>query len=160
VTAPHPIHVIFVCTGNICRSPMAERIAEKLAAEAGLAGVRFTSAGTSDEEQGNPIDPRAVRVLSRAGYRTADHRAHQITAAEAAGADLLVGMERYHLSRLHRLAPDANAQLITAFDPAVTPGSEVADPWYGPATGFEVTRAQLEAAMPGLLDWVRSHQAM
>ena len=63
--------VVFVCWGNICRSPMAERVAQGWAERDGLDGVGFTSAGVSREEPGNPIDPRAQRVLTRHGYRTA-----------------------------------------------------------------------------------------
>ncbi len=69
--------VVFVCWGNICRSPMAERVARGRAAEEGLTGVTFSSSGVSDEEHGGPIDARAQRVLARAGYSTGGHRAHQ-----------------------------------------------------------------------------------
>jgi len=137
---------------------MAERIAEKMAADAGVTGVRFTSAAVTSQELGHPIDPRGVRELARGSYRTADHRAHRITADEVRGADLVIGMEQYHLDRLARLVPGAtNLALMTDFDPAATPGTEVDDPWYGPDSAFAVTRAELETAMPGVLAWVREH---
>ena len=136
---------------------MAERIAEGMAADAGL-DVRFTSAATSTDEIGSPIDPRARKVLAAAGYRTANHAAHQITAQEIRQADLVVGMEQIHLSKMLRLVPDAaNLALMTDFDPEVAPGSGIDDPWYGPPSGFETTRAELERAIPGLLEWVRTH---
>ncbi len=150
------VEVIFVCWGNICRSPMAERVARGWAERAGLDGVRFTSAGTSTEELGEPIDARARRVLARAGYSSGGHRAHQITAAEIRDADLVVAMEGLHLSRMRRLVPDAdNLALLTDFDPDAEPGSGVPDPWYGSADGFNGTLASIEAAMPGVLDRVR-----
>ena len=151
-------HIIFVCWGNICRSPMAERIAEKMAQDEGLTGVAFTSAATSREELGNPIDPRAARVLQAAGYRASNHRAHQITAEEIQNADLVIAMEQLHIDRMLRLAPDAeNLVLMTDFDPTATPGSGIEDPWYGPASGFETTRAHLERAIPHLLTRLQSH---
>lgn len=150
--------VVFVCWGNICRSPMAERVAQGRAAEEGLTGVTFNSSGVSDEEHGGPIDARAQRVLARAGYSTGGHRAHQITAAELREADLVIAMEELHRSRLRRLAPEVEVALLTDFDPEAVPGSEVPDPWYGSASGFDGTLAAVEAAMPGVLRRVRELQ--
>ncbi len=153
------IEVVFVCWGNICRSPMAERVAQGWAERAGLRGVRFTSAGTSSEELGEPIDSRAQRVLARAGYSTGGHRAHRISAAEIRDADLVIAMEDVHLRIMQRLVPDAgNLALLTDFDPDAEPGSGVPDPWYGSADGFNGTLAAIEAAMPGVLDRVRELQ--
>ncbi len=149
------IDVVFVCWGNICRSPMAERVARGWADREGLEGVRFSSAGTSSEELGEPIDSRAQRVLAAAGYSTGGHRAHRISAAEIRDADLVVAMEELHLSRMRRLVPDAgNLALLTDFDPDAEPGSGVPDPWYGSADGFRGTLASIEAAMPGVLERV------
>ena len=83
-----PVSVVFVCWGNICRSPMAERIARAQASAKHHDGIVFTSAGVSSEETGNPIDPRARAVLTRHGYDASGHRAHRITAAKIADADL------------------------------------------------------------------------
>ncbi len=157
--APDPVRVVFVCWGNICRSPIAERVAEHAAAEAGLLGVRFTSAATSTEELGAAMDRRAARVLAEHGYRHADHQAHQITADEIRGADLVVAMEDIHLRKMVTIAPGAdNLSLLTDYDPAAEPGSGVPDPWYGSAAGFYDTLASIEAAMPGVLDRVRELQ--
>ena len=148
-------NVIFVCWGNICRSPMAEVVAREWAARSGVDAV-FTSAGVSSEEEGNPMDPRAVAVLRRAGYPLGVHTAHRITADEVRGAALVVAMEEIHLDRIRRLAPDAtNLRLLTDFDPDAEPGSGVPDPWYGSAAGFADTLSSIEAAMPELLDHVR-----
>lgn len=153
------VEVVFVCWGNICRSPMAERVAQRWAEREGLHGVRFTSAGTSSEELGEPMDSRAQRVLARAGYSAGGHRAHRISAAEIRRADLVIALEAVHLRIMQRLVPDAgNLALVTDFDPDAEPGSGVPDPWYGSADGFNGTLAAIEAAMPGVLDRVREFQ--
>ena len=117
-----PYRVIMVCTGNICRSAMAEIVLGDRLAAAGIHmrepdGVVVTSAGVSDEERGNPIDSRARRVLAEAGYGTgaddvsratdiviASHSAHRITDAEIAEADLLLAMTDSHWNVLQRRA--------------------------------------------------------
>ena len=154
-----PVKVVFVCWGNICRSPMAERVARAKAEEAGLTDVEFTSAATSTEELGESMDPRAAAVLRDRGYDAEGHVAHQVDAAEIAGADLVVAMEDLHVERMRWMAPDADhLALLTDFDPAATPGSGVPDPWYGTAEGFYDTLAAVEAAIPGVLDRVRELQ--
>ncbi|WP_152365360.1 low molecular weight protein-tyrosine-phosphatase [Microlunatus speluncae] len=150
-----PVRVIFVCWGNICRSPMAERVAVRQAREAGLTGVEFTSAATSSEELGAPIDPRAARTLRRHGYDADDHVAHRIDAAELAGADLVIAMEDLHVRKLHAVDPDVDVALLTDFDPDAEPGSGVPDPWYGEETGFDDTLRAVEAAMPAIIDRAR-----
>jgi protein-tyrosine phosphatase len=159
LTRSDPIRVVFVCWGNICRSPMAERVAERAAADAGLTGVEFTSAATSREELGEPMDRRAAAVLRDRGYRADSHRAHQITEAEIESADLVIAMEDIHLTKMGEIAPGAtNTSLISEYDPEAEPGSGVPDPWYGTPAGFYGTLAALEAAMPGVLDRVRELQ--
>lgn len=155
-----PVKVVFVCWGNICRSPMAERVAEKMAADQGLTGVEFTSAATSTEELGAPMDRRAAAVLRERGYRSSGHVAHQIDAAEIEAADLVVAMEDIHVRKMLGMDPGAtNLSLLTDHDPAATPGSGVPDPWYGTQAGFYDTLAAVEAAVPGVLDEVRRIQA-
>ncbi len=167
-----PVRVIFVCWGNICRSPMAERVARHAAEDEGLFGVEFSSAATSAEELDAPIDPRAARTLTRHGYDAAGHAAHRITADELANADLVVAMEDLHVDRLRTLAdsaaPDQFAPgeygldkvvLLSTFDPQAEPGSGVPDPWYGAEDGFADTLAMIESAMPGVLQRVRELQS-
>lgn len=159
-----PVEVVFVCWGNICRSPIAERVAERQADTAGVRDVRFTSAATSTEELGQPMDPRAAAVLRRHGYRDGDHVAHQITADEIESADLVIAMEPLHIDRMRRLGDvetalaDGRLGLLTDFDPEAEPGSGVPDPWYGGPEGFEDTLAAVEAAVPGVLERVRALQ--
>lgn len=151
--------VVFVCHGNICRSPMAERVARAWAAREGVE-ASFTSAGVSDEEHGNPIDPRARWSLEGAGYDASGHRAHQITADEIRGADLVIAAERQHVQRMLRLVPDAqNLRLISDFDPFGRPGQGLPDPWYGGQEGFSDTLEVIERAMPALMDWIRQPAA-
>jgi protein-tyrosine phosphatase len=153
------LRVVFVCWGNICRSPMAERVAEHAAQKEGIRGVRFSSAATSGEELGQPMDSRAEKVLRRHGYRSDLHSAHRITADEIAEADLVVAMEDIHVTKMAGLAPEArNVSLLTDFDPNAEPGSGVPDPWYGSASGFEETLTAIEAAMPGILNRIQELQ--
>lgn len=144
-------HLVFVCWGNICRSPMAERVARRAIAESG-ADVTVESFGISDEESGNPIDRRAVKILSGAGYDTGGHRARRVARADLESADLVVAVEPFQVDRLKRLAPDANIRLLNDFNPAMEPGTPLVDPWYGDLAGFETTLADIEAAMPAILE--------
>ena len=123
-----PYRVVMVCTGNICRSAMAEVVLRDRLAAAGIpdsgpGGVTVTSAGVSDEERGNPIDSRARRVLTEAGYgvgaddvsRTtgiaiASHTAHRVTDAEITEADLLLAMTDSHWNVLQRRAASLGAE--------------------------------------------------
>jgi low molecular weight protein-tyrosine phosphatase len=158
-TTRGPLRVVFVCLGNICRSPIAERVAERAAAEAGLTGVEFTSAGTISEKYDDPMDRRAVAVLKERGYRYADHKARRIAEAQIESADLVVAMEEVHLRSVLELALDpSKVCLLTEFDPTAVPGSGVPDPWFGSDAGFYDTLTAIESAMPGLLDRIRALQ--
>ena len=109
MTQPRPARVLMVCTGNICRSTMAHAVLQQEAARAGV-DIVVDSAGVSDEEQGNPIDRRAARVLRDAGYTVPDHRARQIRAGELGEWDLILAMTSRHLSVLQRLADRAGVE--------------------------------------------------
>lgn len=149
--------VDFVCWGNICRSPMAERVARKRFEEAGL-DVTTSSSGISSEELGNGMDRRAARVLTAHGYDASAHRAHQITRDDIAQADLIVAMEDIHVDRIRLTASGDDTEhvvLLSSFDPELPVGQGVPDPWYGGPEGFEQTLAMIESAMPGVVDRVR-----
>ena len=136
---------------------MAERVAERFAADAGLTDVKFSSAATSTEELGEPMDRRAAAVLSERGYRHDRHRAHQITAPEIAAADLVIAMEDIHIRKMLAVAPGSTTlSLLTDYDPEAEPGSGVPDPWYGSAAGFYGTLNAIEAAMPGIVERIRA----
>lgn len=148
------IHVTFVCTGNICRSPMAERIFAEHVQRAGLGDrVRVSSAGTHGYHVGDGADPRTDEILEAAGYPTG-HRAEQV-GDEHLTADLVVALDRGHERTLARLGvPTERRRLLRSFDPDAD-GDSVPDPYYGDLDGFELVRDQIEAAVPGLLAWVR-----
>ena len=162
-----PYNVMTVCTGNICRSPMAEVILRKSFQDRGLDEdqVRVESSGVSDEEFGNPIDRRAQKVLRARGYEVpTDHFAHRITREEAEDADLLLPMTADHMRALLRLLPSGKrsaVHLYRSFDPDLpkpAPGREsridLVDPWYGGPHEFEVAIDQIEHTAPYIVDWV------
>jgi protein-tyrosine phosphatase len=149
------MRVLMVCTGNICRSPMMERIAAAKARQAGL-DVEVTSGGTSNEESGNPIDHRARRVLERAGYDASNHHATKVTARDLSEADLVIAAEEHHRRSLLRLAPDADVRLLSEFDLDLPVGTGLPDPWYGDASDFDETLVSVEGAMPGLIAYLKT----
>lgn len=156
--------VMTVCTGNICRSPMAEIVLRDRFEAAGLGdSVVVDSSGVSDEEHGNPVDPRARAVLAEHGYLTGGgHHARQVTATDVASRDLVLAMTTRHARGLRDLAEqdDSVIRMYRSFDP-VTHGLpenelDIADPWYGGPHDFEVCLAQIEAAADGVVDFVRA----
>ncbi|WP_329172074.1 low molecular weight protein-tyrosine-phosphatase [Streptomyces sp. NBC_01477] len=151
------MHICFVCTGNICRSPSAALVLAERLREAGLDDrVRVTSAGLGGWHAGDDIDPRAAEALTRHGYPVA-HVAAQVGPGHL-DADLLVAMDRGHEKALLRLADDpSRVRLLRSFDPDAAGDQDVPDPYYGGEEGFEEVLAMIEAAMPGLLDQVREH---
>lgn len=148
------LHVTFICTGNICRSPMAEKIFGTHLERAGLADrVRVSSAGMSSWHAGSAADPRAVATLQRAGYPT-EHVAAAV-GPEHLAADLLVALDSGHDRYLAESGvPSARRRLLRSFDPDAD-GLEVGDPYTGGIAGFDRVLGEIEAAMPGLLVWVR-----
>ncbi|WP_159840246.1 low molecular weight protein-tyrosine-phosphatase [Nocardia sp. CY41] len=152
------LHVSFVCTGNICRSPMAEKIFASHLYRAGLANrVRVSSAGTGSWHVGDDADPRTCATLRKYGYPTGHVAA--VFGAEHSDADLVIALDRSHQRDLARLGiPAERLRLLRAFDPDAD-DQDVADPYYGDTADFELVRAQIEAAVPGLLDWVRAELA-
>jgi len=149
------IHVTFVCTGNICRSPMAEKMFAHQIAGRGLADVvRVTSAGTGGWHVGDGADTRAVRVLADRGYPTA-HRAAKV-GDDHLSADLVVALGRDHFRVLTDLGVEPERlRMLRSFDPhSEARPRDVEDPYYGGLADFVETFAVIEAALPGLHDWV------
>ena len=151
----HALHVTFVCSGNICRSPMAEKMFAHQIAGRGLAGaVRVSSAGTGGWHAGAGADERAVRVLAERGYPTA-HRAAQV-GPEHLSADLVVALGRNHLRMLAEWGVEPNRlAMLRSFDPrsgAHVP--DVEDPYYGTVEDFVEVFGVIDAALPGLHAWV------
>ncbi|WP_037674821.1 low molecular weight protein-tyrosine-phosphatase [Streptomyces griseus] len=147
--------VCFVCTGNICRSPMAESVFRARVAEAGLEGlIEVDSAGTGGWHEGDGADPRTVAVLEDNGYGS-EHTARQFQAAWFSRLDLVIALDGGHLKALRRLAPteeDAlKVRLLRSYDPAAGNDLDVPDPYYGGMDGFEGCLEMVEAASAGLL---------
>jgi protein-tyrosine phosphatase len=167
-----PYRVMTVCTGNICRSPIAEVVLRDRIEAAGLGErVVVDSGGTSSEELGNPIDPRAAAVLRAAGYPVPSRTAHQVSSDDVRDHDLLLAMTAQHARRLRTLAPDdasaARVVMYRSFDPAAPETSgpsavadeaelDVEDPWYGTQDDFLATLEQVEAAADGVVAHVRA----
>ncbi|WP_410575673.1 low molecular weight protein-tyrosine-phosphatase [Amycolatopsis sp. cmx-4-61] len=150
-------HIVFVCSGNICRSPMAELVFRAGLDDAGLAdAVRVSSAGTGPWHVGEPADKRARATLKAHGYPTA-HVASEVSDEDLA-ADLLLAADEGHAEFLRARAGDpAKVRLLRSFDPSAPEGAEVPDPYYGGDDGFEDVLGMIERAVLGLLDWVRAH---
>ncbi|MFF4800201.1 low molecular weight protein-tyrosine-phosphatase [Streptomyces sp. NPDC001351] len=151
--------VCFVCTGNICRSPMAESVFRARIAEAGLDRlVEVDSAGTGGWHEGDGADPRTVSVLEENGYE-GGHTARQFQPGWFSRLDLVIALDTGHLKALRRLArtPEdaAKVRLLRSYDPAAGDDLDVPDPYYGGMDGFEECLEMVEAASEGLLAEVR-----
>jgi protein-tyrosine phosphatase len=152
-------HVSFVCSGNICRSPMAALVFAEHVRRAGLDDrVRVSSAGVGPWHVGEPADARARRTLAAHGYPT-EHTAAQVDDDEL-NADLLLAMDSGHEKALRRLVAEPDrVRMFRSFDPDATGDLDVPDPYYGGPDGFTDVMAMVEAAMPGLLEYVRAQLA-
>lgn len=139
------MRILFVDAGNYCRSPAAEAIARKLAADRGVA-IEFGSAGLKDKHVGQPSDPRTAAVCETAGYELGAFRCREIDEADFRNADWILAMDRENLAQLEtRRPPDARAQLALFLD-----GDEVADPYFGGEDGFVRMLAQIETGVGAL----------
>ncbi|MBP2412496.1 protein-tyrosine phosphatase [Arthrobacter stackebrandtii] len=156
--------IITVCTGNICRSPMAEFMLAAAAAEAGL-DVAVDSAGTTGWEVGEPIDPRAKAELARHGVPATGHTARKFNPSWFAERELILALDTDHYDALRALAPTpeaaAKVRMLRSFDPAVAaekPDAQgIYDPWYGDAKDFEASWDLIAAAVPGILAHATAH---
>jgi protein-tyrosine phosphatase len=150
---PAPLRVLFVCSGNICRSPLAEALFRHLAREAGQEDdFVVDSAGMHDYHEGERADPRTRRVGRRHGIDVTSI-ARPVTVADFDRFDLVVALDRGHRRQLLALAPPGRAEkvrLLREFDPQAD-GPDVPDPYYGDEQGFEDVHAIVEAACRGLL---------
>ena len=142
--------ILFICHGNICRSPMAEYLLKDLAARAGAADrFEIASAATSSEETGNPVYPPARRQLAAHGIRCDGKRARQLTGADYGRYDLLIGMDRENLRNMRRICGgDEAGKMRLLLDYTDRPG-DVADPWY--TDDFGAAWRDIEAGCRALL---------
>lgn len=152
------MRVLFVCMGNICRSPMAEGVFKRRVAEAGLSDdIVSDSAGTHDYHVGEPPDARAQRTVERRGYDISGLRGRQVTRRNFSEFDCVLAMDEMNLRLLATLCPQEHAHKLKLFlefhtDPAMR---EVPDPYYGGAQGFERVLDMVEEAAQGLLRHLR-----
>ena len=125
------IKILFVCHGNICRSPMAEFIMKDLVSKAGRSDeFSIASAATSTEELGNPVYPAARRELARHGIGCEGKRARQMTRADYESYDLLIGMDYANRTNMLRICGGDPARKITLLSDHTDRPDEVSDPWY------------------------------
>jgi protein-tyrosine phosphatase len=137
------ISILFVCRGNICRSPLAEGIFSHLVAVAGIAD-RFTidSAGTGGWHQGDQPDRRSIATASHHGIDISRQRARRIKSEDFSDFDLILAMDRANIVELRRIAPQADN--ISLFgEHALGTGEDIPDPYYGGSDGFELVYARL-----------------
>ena len=152
------IAVLFVCMGNICRSPTAEAVFRARVAAAGLGGrIHIDSAGTHAYHVGNAPDTRARDTASARGISMDGQRARKVVVEDFARFDLIIAMDEDNLEILESMRPEegrAELSLMLEHHPDA-PGREVPDPYYGGARGFEQVFDLVEAAADGLLERVR-----
>jgi len=142
--------VLFVCTGNICRSPTAEGVLRRLA-ELEKLDIHVESRGTHDYHVGEPPDDRAQHHAKRRGYDLSTQRARHLGKRDFEEFDLVLAMDRGHLRILQRLCPPQHADKVRLF----IQDSEVPDPYYGGPEGFEQVLDLVEAACRSLLAEIR-----
>ena len=154
------MRILFICMGNICRSPTAEGVMRRLLDEAGLADrVEIESAGTGGWHAGEPPDERATLAARRRGV-TLEGAARQVLPQDFRRFDLLIALDRSNLRDLLAVAPDEDAaekvRLLREFDPDANGDLDVPDPYYGGDRGFETVLDMVEAACRGLIDELRA----
>jgi protein-tyrosine phosphatase len=159
--APSVIRLLFVCMGNICRSPTAEGVMRRLLREQGLEhAVAVDSAGTGAWHAGAPPDARAT-AAARSRGTTLEGAARVVARDDFDEFDLILAADRRNLSELHAAAPAgarARLHLLREFDPgsAGAPDLDIPDPYYGGDDGFEQVLDLVEAACRGLLETLRA----
>jgi len=155
--APNKIRVLFVCLGNICRSPLAEVVVKSVAKQRGLEQYHFESAGTGDWHIGKSADNRSASKAIDHGLNLSQHRAQQITAQKIQGWHWFVAMDQNNYQDLLLMGADASKLLLMRQFESGDSVFDVPDPYYGGAEGFEDAYQMLAANAEGLLDFLELH---
>lgn len=157
------VSVLFVCMGNICRSPTAQGVFARVVEEAGLSElIEIDSAGTHAYHIGEPPDRRAREAAARRGVQLDDQSARQIESADFESFDYIVAMDRSNLEDLQEMCVPGHEhklRLFLEFAPALSE-QEVPDPYYGGARGFERVLDLVEEAARGLLEELRARHGL
>ncbi len=150
--------VLFVCLGNICRSPTAEAVFKRRAAKAGLNNIQIDSAGTGAWHIGNPPDPRSRAAAETRGYSFEGISARKIAVSDFETFDYVLAMDRSNLKDLKALEPAGSPAKLSLFLDYAPPHSqrEVPDPYYGGPQGFEQVIDLIEAASDGFIMHLRT----
>ena len=152
------MNVIFVCTGNTCRSPLAEALARQLATERGVAGIAFSSAGTSAYEGAAASDGSVLVGLER-GVDLSTHRARMLTRDLVDDDTIVLAMSTSHLAAIGAIAPEAQAYLLDDFASRGKHRRSVADPFGGDLVGYREAADDIEAMLRDMLDRLAADRA-
>lgn len=158
-----PTRILFVCMGNICRSPTAEGVFRRAAEAAGVIDqVAIDSAGTHDYHVGRPPDARAQTAAAGRGYDLSDLRGRQVSRRDFAEFDYILAMDGDNMRDLERICPSEHRHKLRLFldFSARYNGQEVPDPYYGGGHGFEQVLDMVEDASRGLLTRLKSPDAL
>lgn len=152
-TSVQPSSVLFVCLGNICRSPLAEGIFREVATLRGLSGLTIDSAGTGGWHAGSVPDPRSIAVAQRYGIDIAGQKARKVRLEDFEAFDLILGMDRSNVDDLRRFTGDVPATNVHLFmDYALGSRRDVPDPYYSGADGFENVYRMIREASEALAE--------
>ena len=150
------MHLLFVCTGNTCRSPLAEGIARRMISERALADLEVSSAGTSAWPDA-PASDGALLVAMEQGIDLAEHRARSLAPELVAASDIILAMGPHHLERAEALGGGGKSWLLTGFVNAKN-ARPVSDPFGGDLAGYRATFEELESEIASVLDRIAAER--